>query len=449
MVNSSRGHFKVLVPAASALALLVLFFLIAAAESPVAVNSQINLRINEFMATNQSTLEDPHEFGEFPDWIELYNPGPEAVSLNGLSLTDDPAIPTKSPITTGLTIPANGFLVFFADNDPSQGALHLRFQLSRNGGVIGLYNSVTQTLIDSYAYGAQTPDVSEGRQFDGAGNWRFFSPATPGATNTLLPPVISNVTQLPAQPVASAPVTVTAVVTDERGIDRVTLYYTMTGTSLLSTTMSAGASNIYSGQIPTQPDGTLVRYYILATDIDDLKTRVPVGAFGQMYRYIVGFQAPLLYLNEIMADNETVLENPDNPGNFPDWIELYNPGPNAVSLDGLFLTDDADIPMRYPIPNGLTITPGGYMLFYADSSPNLGARHTNFSLSRTGEFIGLYGAQGAVLIDSYTFGLQVANISIGRYPDGGSPFQASPCVTPGSANIPCAAQLFLPITRKP
>jgi hypothetical protein len=166
-----------------------------------------------------------------------------------------------------------------------------------------------------------------------------------------------------------------------------------------------------------------------------------------MYRYVVGFQAPLLYLNELMADNETVLENPGDPGNFPDWIELYNPGPNPISLDGLFLTDDADLPTRYAIPDSLTIAPGGYLLFYAGGRPELGAQHTNFSLNRGGEFIGLFGAQGGVLIDGYDFGPQITNFSLGRYPDGESVLQASPCVTPGSANTLCAAQLFLPIIQ--
>jgi hypothetical protein len=259
----------------------------------------------------------------------------------------------------------------------------LTFQLSRVSGIIGLYNGVTETVIDSYAYGEQTPDVSEGRQFDGTGNWRFFSPATPGATNTLLPPAISSVSQSPAQPVASAPVTVTAVITDERGVASVTLYYSMTGTSLLSTTMTLGANNTYNGQIPAQPDGTLVRYYLLARDIDDLTSRAPASSFGQTYRYVVGFQAPLLYINEIMAANATALQN------------------------------------------------------------------TNFSLSRDGEFVGLYGAQGGVLIDSYEFGVQLTDFTIGRYPDGSTNWLISPCITPAGANTACATQLFLPIMQKP
>ena len=61
--------------------------------SPGAANSQAGqsrgLVINEFMADNETTVEDPAEPGEYPDWIELYNGSDETVILNGLFLTDD------------------------------------------------------------------------------------------------------------------------------------------------------------------------------------------------------------------------------------------------------------------------------------------------------------------------------------------------------------------------
>jgi hypothetical protein len=399
------------------------------------------------MADNQSALEDPDEPGEFPDWIELYNPGPEAVSLDNLFLTDDAGNPTRYAIPAGLTIAPGGFLVFYADNDPGQGPLHLNFALNRASGFIGLFNGVTEQLIDSYTYGPQTANVSEGREFDGGGNWRFYPQATPGATNVLLPPAIVDVQQTPAQPVASSPVTITAIIQDDRGLALVTLFYRMAGTSLLSTTMSAAATDTYTGTIPAQPDGTLVHYYISVVDIDQLTTQAPPLAPAQTYRYAVGFQAPLVYINEFVADNETTLEDPDQPGDYPDWFELYNPGPNAVSLDGLFLTDSLGNPTKYAIPNGLTIDAEGYTLFYADNAPEQGPQHTNFALSADGEFLGLYGALGAVLIDGVEFGPQLPNFSTGRYPDGSAALLASPCVTPGAANTLCAAYLYLPLAR--
>jgi hypothetical protein len=427
---------------APGLALVVLFagfvFVFAAPHQ------QTELRINEFMADNRSTLEDPQERGEFPDWLELYNPGPAAVSLDNLFLTDDPADPRRYAIPPGLAIEPGGFLVFYADNDPEQGPLHLNFALNRMSGFIGLFQGGTEQLIDSYTYGPQTTDVSEGREFDGGGNWRFFDRPTPGATNLLLPPAITSVQQTPVQPDASSPVTITATIQDDRGLAAVTLFYSMTGASLVSTTMQAVTGDVYTAAIPVQPDGTIVHYYISVVDIDGLRTQAPPSAPAQTFRYAVGFQAPPLYINEFVADNETTLQNPDFPGEYPDWIEIYNAGSDVVSLDGLFLTDDLANPLHYLHLTGLTIAPGGYLLLYADNR-DLPPYHANFALNAGGEFIGLYGAQGAVLIDGIEFGPQLPNFSTGRYPDGSAVLLASPCVTPGAANTPCASQLYMPI----
>ena len=47
----------------------------------------------------------------------------------------------------------------------------------------------------------------------------------------------------------------------------------------------------------------------------------------------------MLFVNELMADN-TVLPDPDEPGAFEDWIEIYNPNATAVDMGGLHLTDN-------------------------------------------------------------------------------------------------------------
>ncbi|MCP4456195.1 MAG: hypothetical protein GY809_32455 [Planctomycetes bacterium] len=65
------------------------------------------LVINEFMASNTATLEDPDDAGQWPDWIELYNASDQPVTLNGLYLSDDVNKPTKwrvSEVVTGETL---------------------------------------------------------------------------------------------------------------------------------------------------------------------------------------------------------------------------------------------------------------------------------------------------------------------------------------------------------
>jgi len=61
------------------------------------------LFINEFMADNDDTIQDPDGNGGYPDWIELYNAEPNTVDLGGMYLTDDPNDPTKWMIPFEIT----------------------------------------------------------------------------------------------------------------------------------------------------------------------------------------------------------------------------------------------------------------------------------------------------------------------------------------------------------
>ena len=90
--------------------------------------------------------------------------------------------------------------------------------------------------------------------------------------------------------------------------------------------MTDQGSNVYAAKIPAQANGTTVNYYIEAADDEGFSTSNLPTPLTSTYSYIVGYVAPILYLNELMADNDAILEDPDEPGSYPDWIELYNPG---------------------------------------------------------------------------------------------------------------------------
>jgi spore coat protein CotH len=143
----------------------------------------VMLRINEFMADNESTIQDPDEPGVFEDWVEIYNAGPDAVDMSGMYLTDKLETPNKWQVPQGVTIPAGGYLVFWADEDRSQGPLHMNFKLSADGEAIGLFHPDGQTQIDAVTFGAQQADVSQGRGPEGGDQLTSFHPATPGAAN--------------------------------------------------------------------------------------------------------------------------------------------------------------------------------------------------------------------------------------------------------------------------
>lgn len=143
------------------------------------------LVINEFMADNSSNYSDPQ--GDFDDWIEIYNPTDYPVYLGGMYITDDLTDLTKYQIPTGFssqtTVPAHGFLILWADEDMSDGAVHLAFKLSAGGEEIALVAKDGITVIDSLTFASQLPDVSFGSYPDGSDERRYFGIPTPGAAN--------------------------------------------------------------------------------------------------------------------------------------------------------------------------------------------------------------------------------------------------------------------------
>jgi len=142
------------------------------------------LIINEFMADNETIISD--EFGEFDDWVEIYNLNSEAVSMEGLFLTDDPLIPDKWQFPD-VEIPANDFLLIWTDDDDEQGELHTNFRLNTDGEFIGLYEIDGIMPLDTLSYGTQSEDISFGRFSDGENNWVFMSDPSPGYPNNYIP----------------------------------------------------------------------------------------------------------------------------------------------------------------------------------------------------------------------------------------------------------------------
>ncbi len=144
-----------------------------------------SLFINEFLASNNATYDD--EYGEFDDWVEIYNAGSTPVDLGGMYLTDDLSNATKLQIPTGspnlTTLDAGEFFIFWFDGQPEQGIFHLDAKLKASGEQLGLWASDGLTVIDSFTYGPQTVDISQGRQPDGSPSWNFFSTPTPGSEN--------------------------------------------------------------------------------------------------------------------------------------------------------------------------------------------------------------------------------------------------------------------------
>lgn len=142
--------------------------------------------INEWMASNQSTLADS-TYGAFSDWFELYNASDHAVDLSGWSVSDSAAIPTQGRIPDGLVLSAGSFLLVWADGHTgyTNSELHVPFKLKASGSQILLYDSKGRS-VDGVNFGAQLTDVSQGRFPDGAPTpFLTFNVPTPGHPNQI------------------------------------------------------------------------------------------------------------------------------------------------------------------------------------------------------------------------------------------------------------------------
>jgi hypothetical protein len=153
------------------------------------------LYLNEWMSDNTVTLFDDSD-NNFEDWFEIYNPGAQSVSLTGYTLTDDLQRPAQFTIPAGVTVPAKGFLLVWADGDEQVNALsvplHVNFGLNRNGDTLALYRPDGH-LVDQVLFGAQGSDQSDGRWPDGSHDIYTLTPATPGDTNLIF--VISSLAE--------------------------------------------------------------------------------------------------------------------------------------------------------------------------------------------------------------------------------------------------------------
>jgi hypothetical protein len=140
-------------------------------------------------------------------------------------------------------------------------------------------------------------------------------------------------------------------------------------------------------------------------------------------------RAPVLHINEFMASNASYTFEDDKQT--PDWVELYNPGSAAVSLEGFTITDDLEEPGKHTFGD-VDIPAGGFLLLFADSDPELGATHLSFRLDAASEDLGLYTPNGTP-IDRISYTKQATDISAARIPDGGE-LELSSNPTPGESN---------------
>jgi hypothetical protein len=148
---------------------------------------------------------------------------------------------------------------------------------------------------------------------------------------------------------------------------------------------------------------------------------------------------PSLWLNELQADNLTGITN--RAGQHTGWLELYNPGTNVISLNGLYLANNYTNLVQWAFPSNAVINAGQFKVIFADGLTSLSTTnelHANFILpSGTGSLaLTRLATNGQQQVLDYVDYQDInPNDSYGSLPDGQSFnrqefFQA----TPGAPN---------------
>lgn len=119
-------------------------------------------------------------------------------------------------------------------------------------------------------------------------------------------------------------------------------------------------------------------------------------------------------ITEFMASNDGGYLDED--GNASDWVEIKNSGNAAIDLIGWKLTDDVTLPSKWVFPS-LTLQPGEHLIVFASGNNRAiaGAElHTNFSLSKAGEYLALISPAGVIATEfAPTYPPQKSGISYG------------------------------------
>ncbi len=117
-----------------------------------------------------------------------------------------------------------------------------------------------------------------------------------------------------------------------------------------------------------------------------------------------------------------------------------------VDLEGWSLSDDPDDPTRHVIPSSLLVEPGGFVLLYADGSPELGPAHLDFGLDADGEAVVLRDPWANTSVVAY--GEVGADVAVARDTDCGEawvfPFRGTPGASNLSEPLPPVEELVVP-----
>ena len=433
------------------------------------------LVISEVVSSNRtSLLEDT--LGS-PDWVELYNGTNAAINLNGYGFSDN--IRNLHKFVFGdVTIPANGYVLLYLSNAEAvenRDASIAGFGLSKGGENLFLTDPYFG-LVQELTLPALETDVSYARRPDGT--YGFTMMTTPAA-----PPeqIFDSAAEIYSQPTEDLMIS-EIVPRPDSGYAWVELYnasneairlenYCISDSSstpkrfaLPSGTLEAGGYLVCSlsgAKDEIAPDGSIQANFRIGDEenaiyladaggllldslswpadlavglsvlSDEQYSAFPTPAASNSTRTLTeafvqdAEEAGPVCINEVQQNNAYTLTDQD--GDRSGWVELCNRSTQEVSLEGYFLSDKADAPYRFALPDAV-LAPGGYIVVFLSGKNRVqdGEIHASFKLAS--EETALYLAHDATCLRE-TIALPAQppeDISIGQAEDGSMAFYAFP-----------------------
>ncbi|UKK50529.1 CotH kinase family protein [Prevotella sp. E13-17] len=142
-------------------------------------------------------------------------------------------------------------------------------------------------------------------------------------------------------------------------------------------------------------------------------------------------------INEVSGSNSVYINEYAKKN---DWVELYNTTDADIDVEGMFLTDDIDQPMKYQIAKDGTkvntvIPAHGHLLIWCDKLATTDqALHASFKISGEGGYL-MLSDRGRTWTDKFVYSAHDGNTTVGRYPDGASAIYQMNVPTIGKTNM--------------
>ena len=440
--KSRQGNYLPLVICAALFLAALLIYVFSGDASRQAGDPAVEggVRITEIMADNRTY---PDSAGRAADYIELTNLTANAVDISNYKLSDD-----KSTIgytfPQGTVLPPYGAIVCWCASKGGEG--YAAFGISNDGDeTIYLYNSVN-VIIDQKT----VPPLEENQPClrNPDGSWTVGGLASPGYANTEEGHAqwLAAIDRKPLKVVISeAQTTARYTWVDAAGTvcDWVELHNQATEPAILDgcylsddpenplkwqifglTLEPGGYALIRCGDktgagasFSLSSDGTQILLsspygdpistldcpamerdttWMLGADGTYALSSQPTPGFANteegyaQWLLSVGLENCPVIISEVQPANRSGV--PDAAGGLSDWIELYNPGGEAVDLSGFFLSDEEADPFKWKI-DALTLQPGEYRVISCTGKKGNPAE-ASFALSRNGCTVLLSGPVG-------------------------------------------------------